>query len=58
MPIEQIDLDELISSFDETIYLCEDRTPVEQYEIYPESPKPNKRRKRTYYYMLDEPMRD
>jgi len=57
MPIQEIDLDELISSFDDTIYLCEDRTPIEQYE-YPSSPKPNKRRRTTYYYILDEPMRD
>ena len=56
MPLQEIDLDELISSFDETIYLCEDRKPIEQYE-YPASPKPNKRR-RTYFYYIDEPMRD
>jgi len=57
MPIQEIDLDELISSFDETIYLCEDRTPIEQYDYYPSSPKPNKRR-RTYFYYIDQPMND
>jgi len=51
MDLVEIDLDAIIVDFQNTIYIYDDK-PEEI--IYPESPKRDKKRMRTYYFMTDD----